>query len=132
MKINKFIILFAILAHHSYNVAQPEVNDLTQILELPNSKKIDDMLTPFDYTNENLINIINRLTAQQGINILFPTDLTKIDIDVTLNLKHKIKLSEAWAIVNTFLEIAGFSLVPKGITYEIVTNKDVNREPLAT
>ena len=105
---------------------------LEQITQLSDYQKPNTTLVAFDYTNENLINIINRLAAHQGINILFPTDDSKIDIKVSLNLSQKIPLTQAWNLVNNFLEIAGYALVPKGSTYEIVSNKDVNKEPLPT
>lgn len=132
MKIKNSIILFAILAHHNSNWADCANPNIEQILQLPDNKKNDTVMVSFDYTNESIINIINQLTAAQGINILFPADLQKIELNVTLNLSHKISLTEAWNIVNTFLEIAGFALVPKGITYEIMVNKDANKEALAT
>lgn len=146
MNIKHTLILLAIALHHnSYfagdslinaismdSCANNEDRSLEQILQLTDHKKQANTMVPFDYTNENLTNIINTLASAQGINILFPVDSDKIDIEVTLNLKHKISLSEAWGIVNTFLDVAGFTLVPRGITYEITPNKDINKEPLTT
>ncbi len=106
---------------------------LTKSLELadtstPNiATKVD-----FDYTNEKLINIINKLASKQGINILFPSDLSKLDIEVSISLPNPITIVEAWQLVNNFLEIVGYLLVPKGVTYEIMPNKEVSREPLST
>jgi len=143
MKIKNIIILFTILISENNILASDNTaglsqcppkteTDIEQILQLSENQKETHVLVDFNYTNENLINIINNLAAQQGINILFPSDLSKIEVDVTLNLDHKISLTEAWSIVNTFLEIAGFALVPRGISYEITSNKDLNKEPLAT
>lgn len=146
MDIKHIVILLALLIYHNNyfagdslinaistnSCANVEDRSLEQILQLADNQKQANLMVPFDYTNENLINIINTLARTQGINILFPAETDKIDIEVTLNLKHKISLSEAWGIVNTFLDVAGFTLVPRGITYEIVVNKDINKEPLAT
>ena len=146
MNIKNIILLVGILIYHSNYLANDSLVDviginscansedrsLEQILQLVDNKKQDSLPVAFDYTNENLINIINTLAKAQGVNILFPADTSKIEVEITLNLKHKISLSEAWGIVNTFLDVAGFTLVPRGITYEIVHNKDINKEPLAT
>lgn len=146
MNIKKILILLSILIYHNNNLTNESVvevvdikncvnsedRSLEQILQLVDNKKQDSLLVTFDYTNENLINIINTLAKAQGINVLFPADPTKIEVDVTLNLNHKISLSEAWGIVNTFLDVAGFSLIQRGINYEISSNKDINKEPLAT
>jgi general secretion pathway protein D len=134
MKIKNIIILFTIFVYQN-NFAECKLlkdSDAEQILQLSEQKKSKEVLVSFDYTNENLINIINQLATYQGINILFPADSKKIDIEVTLNRPKKITLEAAWSIVNTFLEITGFSIVPKGITYEIVPKKDANKEPLPT
>lgn len=135
MKIKNIIFFWLILLQTNQGLADIvdiETCQLTQALELNETKPAKDILVKFDYTNESLINIINRLAASQNINVLYPSDLSKIDIAVSLNIEEKITLQEAWKLINTFLEIVGFSLVPKGVSYEIVTNKDVNKEPLAT
>ena len=110
----------------------PQSRRVEQVLRLSENQKSRDTLITFDYTNESLINIINQLAVYQGINILFPADGKKVDVEVTLNYPNKISLEEGWSIANTFLEIAGFSIVPKGITYEIVLSKDANKESLPT
>lgn len=110
----------------------PQDRYAEQILQLSENKKSKETLITFDYTNESLINIINQLAVYQGINILFPADEKKVDVEVTLNYPNKITLEEGWSIVNTFLEIAGFNIVPKGITHEIVLSKDANKESLPT
>ncbi len=103
-----------------------------QLLQLTEQKKSGQTLVKFNYVNENLINIINELAEAQGINILFPTDLQKIEFNVTLNRPNKITIQEAWCIVNTFLDIMGYALVPRGLSYEITLNRDMSREALDT
>lgn len=123
------------LCHQTSNggtCANVENNQIEQVLQLAENKSQQDELVSFDYTNESLVNIVNQLAAKQGINILFPQDLQKLEFEVSLNLPQKISISKAWGIVNTFLEIAGYTLVPKGLNYEITLSKDSNREPLAT
>ncbi len=85
----------------------------------------------FKYDEEDLINVINYLAAEKGINILLPTGPNKLEAKLTLHHEKKLSLQEAWKLLGTTLDVAGFSMVPKGDMYQIVKNsKDIAREPM--
>lgn len=87
-----------------------------------------------DYTDEALIDVINAIAAKKQINIVLPIkeqleQLSKCK--VTVHLKEKLTLEEAWSFLITLLDFEGYSLIKEADIYEIVKNsKDINREPL--
>lgn len=85
----------------------------------------------FYFDNEPLVDIINFLAGEKEINVIFPIGANAINTNVTLHLEEKISIDEAWDILYTLLDIAGYSMIAKEETYNIVkTTKDVVREPL--
>ena len=94
------------------------------------SKKIS-----FNYDNEDLVNVINYISAQKDVNVILPMRPNeKIDAKLTWHLDKKVSLSEAWELLGTILNIAGYSLIPKDEeenSFVIVkTTKEVTREPV--
>ena len=78
-----------------------------------------------------MIDIINFLAAEKEINVVLPMGANAINAKVTLHLEDKISVDEAWDILYTILDIAGYSMIAKEQTYNIVkTTKDVVREAL--
>lgn len=86
----------------------------------------------FDFDNEDLVDIINYLAAQKGVNIILPQGANAIASKVTFSIAEKISLPQAWEHLHTILDIAGFTLMPKGTLYEIVKNNGqlITKEPL--
>lgn len=94
-------------------------------------RKHTEKLFSFYFDNEDLIDIINFLAAEKEINVVLPMDANAITVKVTLHLEEKITLDEAWDILYTLLDIAGYSMIAKEQTYNIVkTTRDVSREAL--
>lgn len=81
--------------------------------------------------NEPLIDLINFLAAEKEINIILPVGANAITSSVTLHLEDKVSIDEAWDILYTLLDIAGYSMIAKEETYNIVkTTKEVVREAM--
>lgn len=81
--------------------------------------------------NEPLVDLINFLAAEKEINIILPVGANAITSSVTLHLEDKVSIDEAWDILYTLLDIAGYSMIAKEETYNIVkTTKEVVREAM--
>lgn len=86
---------------------------------------------PFVFNNEDLVDIINMLAAKKAVNIILPTGANAINAKVTLSIAQKLTLQEAWDLLYTLLDIAGYSLIPKKDLYVIVKNsKTITSEPV--
>ena len=86
----------------------------------------------FKYDNEKLETIINKLAAKKNINVILP-QLEIPTITVSLHIEEKLTLSQAWDVINTLLDVAGFCIVPQGNIIRIVkNNKEISREPMPT
>ncbi len=86
----------------------------------------------FNYENEDIITIINQLAALKNLNVIFPPgDI--LNVKVTLHIDKKVTLSQAWEILKTLLDGAGFFIVPQESTIRIVrSGKEISREPVPT
>lgn len=107
---------------------------MNQIPDAQNRRKLtrkkQEKLINFYFDNEPLIDIINFLAAEKEINIVLPV-FNPINSTVTLHLEEKITIDEAWDILYTLLDLAGYSMIAKEQTYNIVkTSKEVSKEPL--
>jgi general secretion pathway protein D len=103
---------------------------LAQRLAIPSSKKplskrLAGKTVRFDYDNEDLIDIINEIAALKDVNIVLPMGANAITSKVTLNLEEPLSIDEAWNALETILDIAGYSLIPRGSMYAIVKNSKV-------
>lgn len=100
-------------------------------IKKPIKKKRGKRVIDIRYNDEDLVNIINFLAAQKDINIVLPQGANAIKSKVTLNMPKKVSLDEAWDLLVTILDMAGYSVVPRGNFYSIVkTTKEVWREPM--
>lgn len=85
----------------------------------------------FNFENEELIDIINRIAALKGVNILLPTGANAITTKVTMSLEEPLDTEAAWDMLSTLLSMADYALVLHGNTYNIVkAGKNVTKEPL--
>lgn len=85
-----------------------------------------------NYENEDLVNVINYVASQKNLNVILPMKPDqKITGKFTWQLDKKVTVDEAWDLLSTILDIAGYSIIPKAEYHEIVkTTKDVIREPV--
>jgi len=96
------------------------------------NKKNAQKLISFNYTNENLVDIINTLADEKQINVILPTKDATIKNKITIALEKKITLDDAWNLLITLLDMSGYSMVQMDDWIEIIKNtkEAINREPL--
>jgi general secretion pathway protein D len=92
----------------------------TYLFSQENSEKINkesrfissvSAMVKFSYINEDLVNIINYIAGQKGINIILPIGAQALNVKVTLSMGEEISLDEAWSLIATILDIAGYVVV---------------------
>lgn len=78
-----------------------------------------EQLVPFSFVKRSLVDIINFLAEKRKVNIILPqlaVDAESIKNQVITFEPQgttEIPLKEAWSLLTMFLELSGFSLVPK-------------------
>lgn len=98
-----------------------------------NHSRDDEQKTvSFKYENENLVDIINALAEQKKVNVIMSSkESDKVQGKVTIDVQEKVTLDEAWQLLATILDSAGFSMIKEGDWYEIIKNtKTIGTEPL--
>lgn len=85
----------------------------------------------FNYENTSLVTIINEIAALKDLNVILPPG--DFATTVTLHIDKKITLTQAWNLLNTLLDVAGYFIVPEGSIIRIVkSSKEISREPMPT
>lgn len=109
---------------------QDLVNDKEEIVTSQDEQEAADIV--FSYENEDITNIISKLATFKNVNVIFPPG-DVLNTKVTLHLDQKITLSQAWNLLNTLLDVAGFFIVPQGNMVRIIkSGKEMSREPMTT
>ncbi len=116
-------------------VTQPEKREQTPLAAAlaptkTESKKGASKTFLFDFENKELSAVIDEFAAKRGVNIIMPY---AIPLNQKLTCKlGKMSLDEAEQYLKTFLEFAGYSLIPSGDYYKITKNERevITREPL--
>ena len=122
--------LIAETAAPEHTVLQEKINDLP-CKKRPMRRRHANKMISFYFDNEDVIDIINFLAAEREVNVVLPMGANAINAKLTLHLEDKITTEEAWDILYTILDIAGYSMIAKEDTYNIVkTSKEVNRDAL--
>src|SRR5438445_1563384 len=86
----------------------------------------------FNYENQDIVTIVNELAALKNLNVILPPG-DFLAVKVTLHIDKKITLTQAWNLLNTLLDVAGYFIVPEGSIIRIVkSGKEVSREPMPT
>lgn len=114
-------------AHNALLEASPEPT----IKRPRTKKKKSSHLINFYFDNEELIDIINYLAGERGVNIVLPMGAQSINARVTVHIEDKISLDDAWDLLYTLIDLSGYSLIAAENMYRIVkTGKEVIKEPL--
>jgi general secretion pathway protein D len=88
-------------------------------------------LIPFSYTNEDIVNIISYLAGRLEKNILLPQGANALAVKVTYASNVEYTPLEAWDLLLSLLDVAGYSVIEKENTYQILkSNKEIAREGL--
>ncbi len=86
--------------------------------EQENFKKGQELI-PFSFEKRNLVDIIDFLASKKNINVILPQPaadaeaIRKQTITFQPEGRTTLPLDEAWSLLTMFLELSGFSLVPK-------------------
>lgn len=117
MKKNNFFVLSCLLLPHLFLLVHAQANR--------------ERLIYFDLREEKLLDIINRLAGEKQVNLLLPYDQKNLsETTVTFRLAHKISLTQAWDMVATMLDIAGFALIKQSNSlYLIQPNTVIDKAP---
>lgn len=96
------------------------------------SKKNVEKTIQFNFTDENLVDVINQLAAEKDANIVLPMGVNAIASKLTLHVEEKMTLDEAWTLLYTILDVAGYSLISKTNNMFIIVknSKLITKEPL--
>ncbi len=84
----------------------------------------------FNFQDVDLTEIINYLAAEKKVNIILPA--TPISAKVTLKHQDKLLIDDAFNMLNTLLDVAGYVMTPRGDDRYVITKIDgnTNRETL--
>jgi len=133
---NKNIIILILFSLTFLHVKGQEGNQEHNIFtqknkKIVNSANTQDQLIYFNFNEEKLVDIVNRLAAYKQINILLPTNQQKLtETTVTFRVAHKIKLYDAWEMTVSMLDIAGFSVTKiSNRLYKIEPNTTIGKQP---
>lgn len=95
----------------------------------PKADESEELIS-FSLKDEPLFDIVNRLAAYKSINIIFPEKQDGLQAKVNFPYDKKVSPSQAWNFMETFLRMAGFSIIPQGQDFAIVALDKVEKEPL--
>lgn len=85
----------------------------------------------FNFKDEDLVDVINKIAKLKKVNIVFPTGANAVTQKINYTKPNPLTLEEAWDELYTILDIAGYSLIKEDDLYRIVKNsKNISREPL--
>jgi len=88
-------------------------------------------LINFSYLNEDLVNILYSLSEHSKQTLLLPQGTNAINVKVTYDAGRQISYEEAWNLVVSLLDVAGYATIKKDDTYQISKmNKEITREGL--
>jgi len=83
-------------------------------------KKRNVKMVDFRFKDTELVDVINILAAEKNVNVLFPIGGDAIKSKVTISFAERLTIDEAWDFLYTLLDIAGYSMFPKGNLFKIV------------
>lgn len=85
----------------------------------------------FSFKEDPLVDIIAMVAKARGNNIILPAGADAITSKVTLQIDTPLTVPAAWDMLQTILNVAGYSIVLRGSMYAIVRNsKTLIKEPV--
>jgi general secretion pathway protein D len=89
----------------------------------------------FQFENKDLVDVINLIAAEKGINIVLPQKMP-IDSKLTFNVEEKMSVDEAWNLLYSILDLAGYTVKEEGDLFVIIRIPDapgaLATEPMPT
>jgi general secretion pathway protein D len=118
MRISSFLLLLIVYS-----------SCILQCSTAPAGGDTADLIT-FQYDNEDLVNVVNYIAARKEVNLLLPTKSDeKLTGKLTWHLDKKVTIEQAWQLLHTILTIAGYTIIPRPMYYEIIkTSPGISRE----
>lgn len=103
--------------------------------ELNSSNLKSEHLITFSFENKPLVDIIHELAERKKINVILPqvpielTNLSKQTVSYSPNDPQAITFNEAWRLMQTFLELSGFTLTKRSDDLYLIAQNTVQTEP---
>lgn len=127
----KKIYFLSLLCTCTLVLSMEQKRDRIALEELDGAPATDQTLISFSYTNEDIINILYTISGYTKQTILLPQGANALNIKVTYDAERQLTYEEAWNLVVSFLDIAGYATVKKDDTFQIIKmNKEITREGL--
>lgn len=83
-----------------------------------------------DFDTIDLVDIVNMLAAEKGVNVILPMGANALTAKVVLRMTEQVTLTQAWQLLYTLLNVAGYSMIEKNGAYTIVKNTaGITRDP---
>jgi general secretion pathway protein D len=98
------------------------------------SRHLRKQLISFNFNNEDLTTIINFIASKLEINFILPLPPNNIQAKVSLHHQKKVSIEEAFTMLSTLLNVAGYGMTPRGQGTYLVNKTDNNtsRDALPT
>ena len=88
----------------------------------------------FNFKDVELFDVIYAIAKQKKVNIIFPTleaEKKELKSKLTINIPDKLTIDEAWKMLYTVLDMAGYSMVPNADGYSVVkTDNNISTKSL--
>jgi len=121
----------------SYSFTDVEENKNTPFgpeltLEQKHSDKAkEESIIDFNYKDEELVDIINFLATQKGVNIILPAGSQAIKLKVNTHADSLLTLDQAWNRLQKLLDISGYTLLPRDQSSVILPkSKTISKEAI--
>lgn len=85
------------------------------------SGKSSERKLRFDYTDEDLMNVVYYVAEAKGVNIIVPREWGGANkLKISLHISDLLSLDDAWKLLQTIVDMAGYALLPQESGYVIV------------
>lgn len=119
------------------DVLQAETNASTTMMSDVKNKRSQKKKKTFlfQFENKDLVDVINLIAAEKGVNIVLPQK-PPIDAKLSFYAQEKMTVNEAWTLLYTILDVAGYTIKPQGDMFAIIRIPDapatLTAEPMPT
>jgi len=118
------IFLLSIVVDSLGNVETNSVQNKT-VIDTEEDRSAGTEKIVINYVDEDILDIINDLSAKKNVNVIVPTGANALKIKVNFKLPYKETLNKAWDLLTTYLDMAGYSLLPKDNMFIITKNTSI-------
>lgn len=83
-------------------------------------RRLGKKKVPFSYKDKDIADVILEIAGYKKINVIVPQGKDALKGKLNIQLAAKITVDQAWNLLLSILEAAGFSMQPKGTMYQLV------------